>query len=99
MLAQACALYGWTLDYCLNMPARQFFWMLEAGAEFHSHRMSELCDISIASSQDIKWYQSLKERYQTNKPELPPGFHDEDPQPKAGIDAKHGLMDMIAGGA
>ena len=61
--------YGWTLEYCLQMPAKKFFVMAKAGREIFDHRMNsfflEMTDIAPAATGVTAYHKSLREVYST----------------------------------
>lgn len=63
MLAEVCRFYGWTLTYCLSMPATQFFLMLSCARNLRNQEMSELCDIQAISICSSEYHKIIKDRY------------------------------------
>lgn len=66
-LAEACLLYGWSVDECLEMPVTRFYAMLNAGREVRyrqeSKLLMELCDVSSIALGDSKHYSELRSAY------------------------------------
>ena len=64
MIAEVCWAYGWTMDYCLEMPAVQFFAMLnQARIRTAAERMHQ-CDITAIAKCDSKYFEFIRGRYE-----------------------------------
>jgi hypothetical protein len=55
-----CIIYGWTLDYALNMPARAFFAMRLAGVDMRRKHLAE----SLLELCHVARFPNLNERSQ-----------------------------------
>jgi len=58
-----CSVYGWTVDYCLEMPANQFFGMLDETLRIRARDYSEQCDIAAIPMCKADYYKAIKEKY------------------------------------
>lgn len=56
-------MYGWTMDYVLEMPARSFFAMKEAGRKIHAEHMAEMCQVAAVSWAGKEYTQDLIKHY------------------------------------
>lgn len=62
-IAEACQLYGWTVEYVLAMEVKRFFAMLNAGRKIRAGRNQDLCDIAAIAIGNAKYYQDLRSSY------------------------------------
>lgn len=62
LIGEACRIYqGWTADYCLKMPARRFFAMLEAGRVLKiNDRIDDCVVAAIAVGGKAQYDQTVK---------------------------------------
>lgn len=75
--------FGWTADYCLNMPAVLFFSLSKSARQVYAERMNhflaELCDVAICSTGNSKYHSELKGIYEKRV------FGDMNPPPRHGV--------------
>lgn len=66
-MSEMCLLYGWTLDFCLKMPARTFFAMLKAGRKLDAQKkysfMADLSDVSAVPLYLPEYHSKLRDYY------------------------------------
>lgn len=59
--------YGWTVEYCLNMPAKQFFTMKKVGKKIERRRtaslLAELTMIARVPEMTFKGFEELRSFY------------------------------------
>lgn len=88
-ITEAALIFGWLPDYCLAMPARRFFAMLDSGRRMEMQRKAAdhvaLCDISSISISDVKYFNEVrtvfKDRALGFKPNQPrPAMDPTDPK-------------------
>lgn len=67
MIAEVCKEFGWTVDYILKMPVRQFFAirnsMYQLSNEESAMKYIELCDIQAIAIGDARYYSELRSSY------------------------------------
>jgi hypothetical protein len=60
-------MYGWSVEYCLEMNSKTFFSIVKAGSDLYNERMSmiylELCDIVVCSTGNAEYHKDLKQIY------------------------------------
>lgn len=67
MFAEVCMDYGWTLNYVLEMPAKQFFAMAKAAREVREERVNmflfELCDVVPTATGVSEYHKEIRKVY------------------------------------
>jgi valyl-tRNA synthetase len=64
MIAEVCRFFHWTMEYCLEMPAIQFFKMLEQARQMRALERMEECDIASIPMGNEKHYANVRRRYE-----------------------------------
>lgn len=67
MIAEACILFGWSSDDCLNMPASRFFRLVDAGRRIkqvrHAFFMADLVDVASIPLANAKYSEFVKNSF------------------------------------
>lgn len=63
MIGEVCSRYGWTLDYCLDMPVTSFFCMLQTARKLVLRDKIDFLDIAAAGGADHTWYRLVKKGF------------------------------------
>jgi hypothetical protein len=106
MLAECCRFYHWTLEYCLNMPAVQFFEMLSIARTLKAAEMLEWAEMFGIPAANPKYFDFVTRKYINilKESELASSKEVEQNRPSGKIvldaaidEAKYLMMSMCAG--
>lgn len=64
MIAEVCRTYHWTVDYCLEMPAVQFFSCLKHSRLLRAWDRLDDCDIAAIPACNDKYFAQVRKRYE-----------------------------------
>lgn len=62
-MAQLCHVYGWTMDYCLDLSVAHFFGMLKEANVIVAGNYIHLADIAYIPNAKYEYYEMLRARY------------------------------------
>lgn len=71
LLGEVCEHFGWTLEYALEMPASQFFAMLDVARKLRSKNMTDLAWISRGSQLTSEGFMELIKLFDTSEKTVP----------------------------
>lgn len=64
-------MFGWTVEYCLSMPASQFFSMAGAARKLRSKKMIDLCWVSRSSQLVPEAFEQVLRAFDTSERTAP----------------------------